>query len=383
MSVSVYIKSLLGFTLALALLVVGFNYVVDPYAITGVTRIEGLNARKTDINNYTRLSKKYQPLDAQYTALIVGNSRVEMGLNPQHQCFQSAGQRVYNLGIPGASLRQQLAYAMNVIYQQPVEQVWLSLDFTDFLLWQGGEILGLVDFDEYSVDGLEYLPSGESNPQYFQQQWMDYYKSLFSLDATISSLKTVLTQSSQGPDRDTQGFNPARDFGRAVAVEGPAALFAQKMEVLENSYDRPLYLRNDNGRLGHPFRDLQRFLDLAGKQSVSVVAFTNPFHEQYWGLFERYGLMPLYREWQTVIVEQMQQNQVPLWDFSADSEFIHEPVPASGKKTGPLQWFWEPAHYREQLGDRMIEAIVPGCDGERAGFGIRVAWKGRLESRPT
>ena len=61
MSARTYIAQIAAFALGLALLVVGFNVAVDPYGITNAPRIEGFNRHKVDINNHSRLLKKYQP----------------------------------------------------------------------------------------------------------------------------------------------------------------------------------------------------------------------------------------------------------------------------------------------------------------------------------
>jgi hypothetical protein len=375
MTARAYLIRVLLFILLTVILVVAVNFFVDPYRITAASRIPGLNEYKIDINNHVRLMKKYNPLIEQHNTLIAGNSRVEIGISPAHQCFQNDGMKVYNFGVPGASVRTQLAYALNVIHQKPIDTVFLSLDFTDFIFTKKHPPSRDLPFFEYSIDGLRYTVSGEDNPGYISSLMLDYYQSMFSLDSLISSAKTVALQNRAAPDRDDAGFNPARDFGEAARVEGPRALFDQKMTDLNDHFSVRWYLRDDQGQLDPSFEDLEIFLDMAVERNIKVYLFINPFHQIYWDLLEDLGQMPLNMEWLNevqLVVKNYPPEAVSLWDFSINSPFIHETVPPHGEKSGPLQWFWEPSHYREQLGDLMIETMLSdSCDTDVA-FGRRV-----------
>ena len=115
MSPRTYLARFVLFGAVFAVIVIALNWLVDPYAVFGTRRFAGLNQYKIDINNFTRLSKRYQAGQAQYNALIVGNSRVELGINPAHGCFRDKEWQVYNLGLPGAGIRTQVEYALNIM----------------------------------------------------------------------------------------------------------------------------------------------------------------------------------------------------------------------------------------------------------------------------
>jgi hypothetical protein len=375
MSPRTYLSRLLFFTLFFALAVIVFNRLVDPYAIFGARRVAGFNQYKIDINDFTRLSKRYQPELEPHDALIVGNSRVELGINPAHRCFHQAGLRVYNLGLPGAGVQTQLAYALNIMYQQPVKQVFVSVDFTDFISKNPPSAPAAPSLMAQNRSQLRYLPDGDPNPDYLAILAADYYKSLFTLDALVSSVITVAGQSARAADRDETGFNPGRDFAEAVRVEGARALFVQKLDELQRKYSDQWYLRGVSGQLDPSFQDFSEFLAIAARRGVQVHLFTNPFHESYWQLMKQHGLMPLYQDWVESIEQLVLKHRagsVSLWDFSGDSRFIHETVPAEDARSGPLEWFWEPAHYRQELGSLMVDAMLSGrCDSEIA-FGQKL-----------
>jgi len=375
MSAKIYLLRTSLFALILVLFVLGLNFIVDPYGITGVPRIPYFNEFKVDINEHTRLMKKYQPLFAQHNSLILGNSRVELGISPSHHCFSKNGLDVYNLGIPGADVRTQLAYALNIVYQQPIHTVFLSVDFTDFISPQPQNYQGSSSLLTQRLGEFRDTSSGKPNPDFYKVYFLDHLKSLFSLNALVASVRTIALQSRVSPDRDEAGFNPARDFEEAVRIEGPRALFDQKMFDLQKKYSAAWNFRDASGRLEPAFEDIHEFLGIAAEQGITVYLFTNPFHEQFWHLLQSQGLMPVYADWIRSMEDLVRKHEgasVIFWDFSGDSSFIHEAIPGEGVRSGPLQWFWEPAHYRQQLGDIMVNAMLSErCETEVA-FGRRV-----------
>ncbi len=372
MKANAFLLRTLIYGLIVCSLVVGVNYVVDPYGITGAARIPGFNEHKVDINEHTKVLKKYQPLLASHNALVVGNSRVELGIAPSHACFRDDGMAIYNLGMPGAEVETQLAYALNLVYQQPVETVFLSLDFTDFISTSQQPHPDGSPPPERSQGEFSLSGSGEHSAAYYRTVLRDYFKSLFSLDALVASIRTIALQSNVSADRDEAGFNPARDFEEAVRIEGPRALFDQKMASLAEKYSRPWYVRDSQGQLNAQFGELGRFLDITAARGIKVYLFTNPFHESFWDLMRSQGHMPAYNDWMSAIetlVRKHPEGSVALWDFSRDSTYIHETVPAAGVRSGPLKWFWEPAHYRRELGDLMVNAMLSESCGTEIAFG--------------
>ncbi len=361
-------------TLVVIGFVVAFNWAVDPYGITGSPRVSGLNASKVDINLHTRLLKKYQPMFADYETLIVGKSRVEMGLDPNHTCFASRGSRVYNIGVPGAELPTQIAYALNVIYQQDIRDVYLSVDFTDFLDTDPARPVYSPDLFTSSDGGFRFLPSGEENAGYRSVMASDYLKALFSTDATFSSLKTLATQAAGAADRTDQGFNPGHDFQRMVAVEGAHSLFAQKGDELARKYGRPWFFRATDGSLPEQFALLEQFLDVLRARNINVTLFTNPLHDEFWKMLKREGHLAHYDDWLLTLLNALQARedaQLRFWDFAIESDYIKEPVPPPADRSGPLQWFWEPSHYRRELGDLMLDSMLSGTCGTDVVFGER------------
>lgn len=381
MSARSYILALALCSVTLALAVVMANYVIDPYGITGAQRVPGFNQYKADINDRVRLLKKYQPLHGEFNAVIAGNSRVEMGLDPGHRCFGAAGLKPYNAGVPGASLRGQLQYALNIIHAQPVQRVIIGLDFADFVSAEPAPVASRRSLRELADSAFRFLPGGQESPSFAQTAALDYYQALFSLDALTSSVKTVAMQGESAPDRDLAGFNPARDMADAVRVEGPHALFKQKLDTLEASYARPRFLFAPGESVNAQLVDIAEFLDIARDMTLQVDLFIGPSHQLYWDLLERRGLLPHYHRWRDEVIglarTRAQTQNVSLWDFARVSPYINEPVPAAGTRAAPLQWFWEPVHYRRELGELMLDSVLSQVCSSEARIGENLLRSGR------
>jgi hypothetical protein len=59
---------------------------------------------------------------------------------------------------------------------------------------------------------------------------------------------------------------------------------------------------------------------------------------------------------------------VRLWDFSGFDAVSTEPVPTLVKRKVDMLWFWEPAHFKRAVGERILAAIYDGV----AGYGAQL-----------
>ncbi len=366
-----YLTWFIAIFVALSAITVTVNIIVDPYLVFGSPRMDGFNQVKTKINEYVRTAKAFEPFRYRTDVLLAGNSRIEIGLDPDHACFTQLGLHAYNLGIPGAGVEQQMNYVLNVVYAQPVQRVFLSVDFVDFLV--DGDSVAPPE----SVVTTRILPlrfDGTDNPDFIWPKVRTQFQAMFSLNALTSSAQTVLLQGPHRPDRLANGLNPAQDFAYVTSIEGPGALFAQKMASLRERFASPLSLHYRDRTLTRSFTEFSHFLEILADKNVEVVVFTNPFHARFWDLLSERGLLDAHVDWLGEIERRVlvAPGSVTLWDFSGDSEFLHESVPAPGIEAPPLNWFWEPSHYRKSLGNKMLESMFATECGGEASFGRQV-----------
>ena len=124
------------FTATMLSAVVGaglFNYLIDPYAVFGTRTLAGVNVIKprpdvmlSDIKLI--VGARFRP-----NALILGNSRAEVGFDPVTRFFWLPGLRGYNAAIPGSGL-DDAAHAFKLFATtNRIKVAVLGIDFLDFL----------------------------------------------------------------------------------------------------------------------------------------------------------------------------------------------------------------------------------------------------------
>jgi hypothetical protein len=353
---------------ALALLMAGaVNWLVDPYGIFGTPPVMGLNTIKPFAGERGRTAKPYQALRMRPRGLIVGNSRPEMGLDPVEGCWPASAHPVYNTALPGLSVYAQVRYAQHAIAVGQVTSMVMAVDFLDFLVAPntGG------DPRQWPVAAKEpriLLADANGDPLggFAVQQVADYATAAFSLDALIHSGATVWRQGGRWEStRNAAGFNSADGFyTQIIRNEGTGILFAQKnREVVKRLSARRWVLDQGGARWSTAFESISRLLRQAGRKNIRVKLFINPYHAEYLTSIAVAGLWPLFEEWKRrLAIIASEAGDVPFWDFSAFDRHSTEPVAGLSPTGEALTWFWEPAHYRKELGDIMLANLWrPEC----------------------
>ncbi len=356
--------------LSACLLAAGVNYLVDPYGLFGARRIAGFNERKPASTERVRVTKPYMASRVRPTVVIGGNSRPEIGLDPQSACWDKTEQPVFNMGVPGSSVFMQTRYVQHAVEQGKSRRVLFGVDFLDFLV-DRDQSAGSID---WRVLGKSF--DGRLGPGVSLQKLEDVLSGLFSLTALTDSLATVTAQhDAYAATRREDGFNPGLDYVPIIRSEGQSVLFAQKdREVRSRLHAQNLGVRYADGRRGQPLLALRHFLQWAKADGVEVVLFVNPYHVDYLILVEMSGYWPLFEEWKRQLTDIAVEFGVPLWDFNAVDAYSTESPPPPHDRRSMLRWFWEPAHYRRELGDLMLATMLERTCGAPTvdGFGSKL-----------
>lgn len=201
----------------------------------------------------------------------------------------------------------------------------------------------------------------------------------FSLDATVDSLRTLLAQRNpDAPHLRRDGFQPARDYPRMQAVEGPRKMFLQRdQENARMRMNGPRSIRYGNGQLSECFAALDQLLGSAQRRGQVVFVATYPYHARLHELIANAGLGQAYEDWKTALTELVAARQrnglkVSLRDFGAYHRYAVEPVPTPGQKHPAPKWYWESGHFRSELGDRML-AVMFGDVPPEGLFGVELS----------
>jgi hypothetical protein len=365
--------------LIVCMLGAGVNYLVDPYSLFGTRRIPGFNQSKPAASERVRVFKPYMAARVRPKTVIGGNSRPEIGLNPQSVCWTKTDQPVFNMGIPGADVFMQTRYAQHAVESGKAQRILFGVDFLDFLV-DATENTGRIDWVRYgkAFDGrLKSGPEKGYGAFLSFQRAEDFFSGLFSLVALGDSVLTVASQRDKdAATRREDGFNPGLDYRPIIRNEGQSVLFRQKnLEVRKRLQQKDLGVLDARGQRSMPLGALRNFLGWAKTRGIDVVLFINPYHSDYLVQIEMSGKWSSFEEWKRQLAIMAGEYAVPLWDFNAFDRYSTESPPSPGDKRPELQWFWEPAHYRHELGDLMIASMLDrqcGEGGESGKFGVRI-----------
>lgn len=349
-----YLVTFLIAGLLLTLLTATFNYTVNPFGLFE----SPLDLKKTQAYSRGRILKAHLPLAIEIDTLLVGNSRVELGLSPNHPGLKM--RNAYNLGLPGADISMQSNYAFNVLQNQSVEELIMSVDFVDFLFTDDKRYRHAPE--TYTARLRSNLIDGH-NKEYFWNKTKDLSAALLSLDALASSLTTILSQNSQLSYMEKNGKMFEGEFIGIVENEGIGVLFEQKENNLREKFGK------DGWRVAIPgtsssdhFDNFKSLISKAIETNTKISLFISPLHRNYLHLLEDTEKLSMFMRWKKLLIQNLQEvgffKTGQLWDFSIPSKYTNEDVPDRNVKGVYMKWYWEPAHYRSALGDKILDTLL-------------------------
>lgn len=355
-----YIKYyFITFTLTITAIAL-FNWFIDPFGMYWSAKVSGVNIVKPESGSRTKITKAYQVHNVSPQILLVGNSRVEMGLSPINSNF--LGKTVYNQGIPGAGLTMQVSYAEDVIDSNPhLEQIFMGIDFLDFIM-STEELLNYQNKTSPRIPSYNFrLKSTIGNSLISLEQLKEKSGFILSLDALKASIYTIFQQHAHVNSISALGFNSAESYISIMEHEGIKPLFKQKLAEIDGRLKKKSWhiLASNVFPYSPYFEQLGRIIKAANQKNIKLTFFINPYHSSYLHTIADNKQWNNFQLWKATLVEYIHQtdHKVILWDFSSFSKFVNEEVQIS-TPSKHMSWYWEPAHYRKELGDLIINTLV-------------------------
>jgi hypothetical protein len=345
-----WVLTCLGFSAAF----VFFNVAMDPYLLFEMPRISGLNARKPAVLTEQRLMKAYDAVRAVPKTLLLGNSRVDVGLDTRHPTWPAEDRPAYNLGLGGGTLYISYRYLQHVLSERHPDLVVLDLDFEYFLTTPEASSVTDSEFESR----LAVTRDGRPNGRRAQRRRDDFVRAVLSLDALIDSF-TTLAGNITGESTDIAAGNWESNDRRFTSVWGSYAfLEAVDLVTLRSWYGQR---RND-----FAIADLRAILDLCRSKNIRVILFIDPVHADELEILDRLGYWSEFEAWKRELVSLTEQyhgadglGRIVLWDFSGYYPYCSE-SPIGGRRG--LRWFSESRHYTKALGDAIARRILGAGD---------------------
>jgi len=324
------------------LIVAILNVLVDPFFVFGTAWDGPLSAYKPDIASRTAKAELLRR--HRFPTLLLGSSRVEVGVAPDSPAFE--GDKVFNAALRGANFYEtyhEFRYAVETI---PLERVFLFVDFYQFTSTETASrdftkcrFAPHLDFSEYYLEYLFSWRAAESSfnvlTRYIRKKPAEY--SALGHRCVVDMKHTT---------------RPTRELFAAVSRG-----FIKTLATYRYSQDR-LDL----------FRDVVR---TCREKGIELTVVIPPVHAVQLETYEVSGLWETFLNWKRdllAVLEAEGNGHVPLWDFTGYSEWTTEEVPDDDSIDG-MKWYYESSHFKSALGDLMLARILGRPDASEA-FGV-------------
>jgi hypothetical protein len=376
MSASEYLVSVATTVVTLALASILFAVLVDPYRTFGTPTIHGWTELKPRIYDEAVMAKMYQLERVRPRTILLGNSRVEVGIDPLSAVWPADARPVFNAAEAGRDLFTALIMLREAISLGNLRVAVVGVDFQDFLQTSYPAV---VDIPPIGPDEqrLRVDRRGNPNARRMAQVWRDWFTSTLSMAALGDSLQTVMHQNADTTTTMTPlGFNPLHEYRLFGERNGYFELFAHAQRMYARQYtayevpdfSSPSRIRN--------YRYLQMIIDLARAQSVRLILFTPPYHADYLEMLHRLGLWPSFLQWMRSLgsiadAARRDGSNLAVFDCSTYDSMTTEPIPAAGDRTSTMRWYWEPGHFKSALGDQVLKALFGASTGLCSSLGQR------------
>jgi hypothetical protein len=340
-------------------------FIVNPYGVFPGPGISGFNRDKTQAIWQPHLAKAYLVEHVEPATLLLGDSRIELGLNPQSMSWRNEFRPVFNLGVPGVSLSDQYRYFEHALSHFVPKELIIGSAFEDCFVWPDSKERDesattenyLSRLRRNSADGARYV------------RFKDYVLALFSEDAFIDSVMTMLNQNDPDiPYMALDGWQSSHDFHHSFGTEGYHHLVMDKDRMVANTMLVAETLSKCD--LG----PLQSIIKLARSLDIKVAVILTPSYVDEFEIIKQAGLQRAYDNWKRSLVNIVSEaanggDDVALWDFNRIDAYTTEPLPSPDDRSHALQWFWETKHFKAELGDQIINTLM---DRGPTDFGVRL-----------
>jgi hypothetical protein len=335
------IKFWLGCGLLFAGLVVFANFMIDPYRIYARDIQAEKQKEKPRPEQYqrqirTELAKK-MPSDN----LIMGNSTLEIGINPDDAILKAYGS-TFNHAIAGNTVGEMHRALDPLLASFKPKRIIVNLAFADYVM------SGRKTDKERGIA----IPVNLT------------FRSLFSIDSSIASLETMALPYRKFPQTLTAtGHNPMRDYQGHAQTSGYGVLFATANSRIENTF-----LTYQSGKNLAPLQvsmamnQVDLFIEKLKNEKIAVSFVLPPLHTNYINNIYKYGLGSSYEQWKDHLATKVKaansSNQFQLLDFSCHSPAALEPIPKTGDRQSAMQFYWDAEHFKSSLGTELLQLAL-------------------------
>lgn len=346
-----YLRSFFSVVSLLFLMLLSFNWLVDPLWIFRSTGYPNLNLVKPEFKKHLRLIKAHHVREVRPLAFALGTSAAEHMFDMSNPLWGVSPDRRYNLGLAGSNMYEQLKYFEHAVGIQKPEIVIFALDFESFRIRKQPK----PDFDAMRLSGIN---SGFLETFYSIK---DISNALLSFQFFKKSLKTLSSQGSSINQYERSGQrNPMfhldqyNDIGfEALAEKSMTSLMSKRFEFEAAEC-------NDCTTLTY----LRRVLAICRQNRIGLKLVINPYHDWFFSTLLLSGNWIYYDRWLRAIVEEVsreaeQAGDQPFDLFSFNPLTLENGVRLSNARMqdAKVPYFWDLVHASTEIGNPMLATL--------------------------
>lgn len=306
------------------------NYTIDPFGFYHPAT-PGYFIRKPAMPKHQRMAKAHIIRKTKPETVILGSSRIDYALNPDHPFFE--GQKAYNAGLKGVRIDEVAAMMIHACHSGARQFVW-GLDFFSF----NAAIPRRPDF---STDRL-YNQTGANTPDTDKRM-------LVSLSALKPMLQTVLYQNrTTVPTIRTNGMHTPEELDHDTQSKGTNAMMAHIRDTFLNELYFPAPSRDFVMDDAAMWNGLESALVFAHDNDVPIRAFIAPQHASHYSLIQQAGLWPVFTTWRTRVIALFDRYGFSATDFTDITDI---------NSTTLAPYYWESSHYTPALGNMILDHL--------------------------
>jgi lipopolysaccharide/colanic/teichoic acid biosynthesis glycosyltransferase len=333
--------------------IAAFVALVDPYGITGLVQIPGVNTQKTHrVDNGGRVARSIALWRSDHDIVILGGTRTWAGIDPESPIL--ARRDAYNAALRDATVPELVAVGRFLLDEDPPRRVIIGISFSMF----EADRAHVGDFEKSGFDG-DRMP-------------LVLLRSFVSPEAVKDSLKTLKANLTGAQSCD-------HDNGLHLCPPGEAAPVANFNEALARSYLVQPWHYADFDYDPRRVEQLGRIARELAAAGVEVDIFTAPVHAHQMEAVRAAGLYPVHERWLTDLTlaiadandHPASRAPIRLWDFTGYSSITTEPVPR-GSPDGQMQWYRNSSIFTPLLGEVVMRRILADDPGRHPDFGVRL-----------
>ncbi len=355
---------------ALLLAVVAFNAIMDPLGMysSGVY--------KPAIYHRVRLLKAYEARRVKPESIVLGTSRVHLGIDPDHPGWAHRYERRYNLAFDGATTREMYAYLRHADAAGDLRHVMLGLD----------------------AYHLNASPAS-LRPDFDASILMDQRRILNPLRMLLADLKLLLSYSTvreglllldtdrnqpvwYAPNGQRLGEVYFRRPTENFVTCGPRCYFDEidKLEVTFKLGWKVPQKRVPSIQSGPPARPdpvtslgyIEKIIEYCRRSGIELVIFLTPSHVHQLELDAATGNWWSVENGKRKLVELLARDArehgheaaIALYDFTNYNRVTTERLPPRGSHD-EMRYYWDSSHFKQTVGDMVLDRLLQTGKRER------------------